>query len=433
MLGEQLKRLAEEIATSYEARIQGIADLKEGTVSLQKEAGELLKTFSKSRLEVARDTREELAQFKVECQQGVVQLKQATHELLKEISARNSEVKEVLRGELGEFRAGLAEYKAALDTSEVERKQDAGEAIEVRKGVIGEIKEETHSALAGFTEARQAMWKDLKVKLEELMKDIQRFQADLADSETERKKKVRVELKEASELIRSQLAVLMKALRVFQTDLVKVEKERKNQTQESLKDMRVELNTLFRNLRKDLSRFRVDLNKAEKDRSSATQKDLKNMSEDLWERLSEFHDHLSSAVSEFLGVLNVSRTEGAMAWREILGALRGGDASKTAQVKTQEAKSVTETRARATEPKVVGQGGAVAPKEEALDGDESLTPQEGLVEDIMDLLNDHPEGLKLVEISEKLRVLNWRSLIPVMRELLDDEEVKKEEILYFAV
>jgi hypothetical protein len=73
-------------------------------------------------------------------------------------------------------------------------------------------------------------------------------------------------------------------------------------------------------------------------------------------------------------------------------------------------------------------------EEETFESDEPLPAQEkGLTQDILDLLNDHPEGLKMVDIAHKLSVTNWRSLIPVMRELIDEEEVRKEDTLYFVI
>lgn len=446
MLGENLKRLAEEIAASYEARMQGIDDLKEGTAQLKKEAGELLGNFAKERLEMAGNTRAELASFKEECQQGVTHLKQATRDLLKDMTARQQEMKKTLGAELGEFRSGLAQYKDDLDAAEDRRSKDAAEEISARKGLIGDIKKETRADLAGFHGARQEMWKDLKSGLGDFMRDIQQFQADLAGSEMERKKRVCEELRDASEGLRSRLSDLMKGLREFQADLVKGEKERKQQTRSHLKDMRLELNAMFRNLRKDLGRFKTDLDKSEKDRKHTTLGELKEMSEDLRDRLAQFQGNISTTVGDFLGELQASRMEGAAAWREILSAVRGGPepAPKTttapAKAAVEEAKmtpAYPPEKPAMESPKVPAtesMAPAEAPLEEALTEEKtSQPPHEGLMENIIDLLNDHPEGLKMVEISEKLGLPNWRSLIPVMRELVDEEEVRKDETLYFPV
>jgi acetylornithine deacetylase/succinyl-diaminopimelate desuccinylase-like protein len=68
------------------------------------------------------------------------------------------------------------------------------------------------------------------------------------------------------------------------------------------------------------------------------------------------------------------------------------------------------------------------PEEEKV---EELEEREDLIQKILGLIGDHPEGLRMVEIGEKLEIESWRSLIPVMRELLDDEEVRKEDSTYF--
>ena len=51
---------------------------------------------------------------------------------------------------------------------------------------------------------------------------------------------------------------------------------------------------------------------------------------------------------------------------------------------------------------------------------------------ILDLLEDHTEGLKMVQIADMLGIENWRTLIPIMRGLLEDEEIRKEDTLYFV-
>jgi len=50
---------------------------------------------------------------------------------------------------------------------------------------------------------------------------------------------------------------------------------------------------------------------------------------------------------------------------------------------------------------------------------------------ILDLIEDNPEGLKMTQIADMLDIGNWRTLIPVMRELMDDGEIRKEDTQYF--
>jgi len=62
---------------------------------------------------------------------------------------------------------------------------------------------------------------------------------------------------------------------------------------------------------------------------------------------------------------------------------------------------------------------------------EELNEREGLISEILGILEDTPDGLRMVELAETLGVENWRSLIPIMKELLDDGDVKKEDSTYF--
>jgi len=40
--------------------------------------------------------------------------------------------------------------------------------------------------------------------------------------------------------------------------------------------------------------------------------------------------------------------------------------------------------------------------------------------------------MKMIQLAELLGIENWRSLIPVMRELLDERVLEKDGSLYFA-
>jgi len=59
--------------------------------------------------------------------------------------------------------------------------------------------------------------------------------------------------------------------------------------------------------------------------------------------------------------------------------------------------------------------------------------EEDLETEVIDTLEDNPQGLRMVEIAEALGIDNWRTLIPVMRELIDEGEIRKEDSTYFAL
>ncbi len=110
--------------------------------------------------------------------------------------------------------------------------------------------------------------------------------------------------------------------------------------------------------------------------------------------------------------------ETAAAWKQVLAAMQSarGPARVKAAVEVKPAEEVIEE-----------------PAEEAVEEakEETIEDREELKEDIIEVLEDNPDGKKMAEIAEILDIENWRSLIPVMRELLDADEIKKENSTYY--
>ena len=59
--------------------------------------------------------------------------------------------------------------------------------------------------------------------------------------------------------------------------------------------------------------------------------------------------------------------------------------------------------------------------------------KEGLRDQVMGVLEDNPDGLKMVEIAEVLDIANWWSLIPAIRQLVEEGEIRKEDSTYCVV
>jgi hypothetical protein len=55
---------------------------------------------------------------------------------------------------------------------------------------------------------------------------------------------------------------------------------------------------------------------------------------------------------------------------------------------------------------------------------------ENIREKIIWVLQGHANGMRMTQVAEQLNIENWRSLIPVMRELLDEQVLDKEGSLY---
>ena len=58
--------------------------------------------------------------------------------------------------------------------------------------------------------------------------------------------------------------------------------------------------------------------------------------------------------------------------------------------------------------------------------------REKLHERIVTVLKGHADGMKMIQLAELMGIKNWRSLIPVMRELLDERILGKVGSLYFV-
>ena len=270
----------------------------------------------------------------------------------------------------------LARFKSDLDRAEADRQETMGREIADRREHIGNLKGDTRNMINDFETARKEMWRSLKSELES-------FTAGLAQ-------------------------------------------------------------------------FKADLENGEKERLETVVREMKEKGEELKANLRNFSSNLSASVTQMLGELNKDRSEAARAWHEILSAVRSTAGAMTLttpekaapeperEVKVVEDKKIEEAPAEATEdviePRDEASSETDAEEKEAEVTSEESSQTDGAEinlqtshSDIVAILKDAPDGLRMVEIAEKLGVENWRSLISVMRELLDDGEVKKEDLTYFAI
>ena len=185
----------------------------------------------------------------------------------------------------------------------------------------------------------------------------------------------------------------------FKSDLDAAEADRKDTTQAELKEM-------ADRLRSDLDRFKSDLDAAEADRKTADQAEI---SERKW------------AISSILGDFKKDREEAGIALREFV-------------VNKQSVRQAIITGPAKAEAAV-----EVKPVEEAIDKEEveeeipeKEEEKEELTDQILHLLDDYPDGLKMVEIADIMGIENWRSLIPVIRSLLDQGELRKDGSTYYV-
>jgi hypothetical protein len=132
--------------------------------------------------------------------------------------------------------------------------------------------------------------------------------------------------------------------------------------------------------------------------------------------------------------------DAASAWKELIismQTLRGtpvktAQAKKKAAVKPKIVKKTSEEEVKDVPEEVHEEKVEDAPEEAHKEEVEAIEEKEQLRDKIIDVVSDNPDGIKMTKIAEILGVENWRSLIPIMRQLLDEDELEKEGSLYFT-
>jgi len=211
-------------------------------------------------------------------------------------------------------------------------------------------------------------------------------------------------------------------------------------------------------LRTELAKVKPEIEASESDRRAADQAEIEErgdyiekllddfdkahaeMTEELRAELAKVKPEIEASEAERKAKDQTEIRETAAAWKGLLSAMQTArgrtvvagpvEVEAEVEVKTveeaiaepvEDAEEVEETAAEVEEEEEIIEEVAAEEEEE----DEDLGGR------ILDLLDDNPEGLKMTQLADMLGIESWRTLIPVMRELLDDEEIRKEGTLYF--
>ena len=501
MFTDDLRRLAEEISSAYQARIQGIASLK-------------------------KETAEKLTNYRSD-------LDASNRDRAKTVRAELKDMGDSLRSELKTFNAQLVGFKSTLDREEKNRKDEAQMEIADRGKYIKGLRDDTRSLVDGFESARKEMWGNMQSQLGDFMSTLAQFKKEMISGNLERMDRVGAELKEMGNTLRSELTGFMSMLKQFKgsldkaestrmeealagiaqrkqdlhgilggtqdllkvfgnarqemwadlkgqldaftselgqfkADLDKAESTRKEVMEREISDRREHIGNLkgdtrnlltdFENARKEmwrslkseletfttgLAQFKTDLESGEKERLETVVREMNEKATELKANLKNFSADLSTTVAQMMGELKKDRSGAAQAWHQILSTMRShGEAMVITtpvpvdqEVERKTAPEIVEEKALEEEPvlKAANKTGMEELKEKAEEEPETNDDRKGNIPAVLELLEDNPEGLRMVEIADILGFDNWRSLIPIMREVLDDGKVKKEDSTYFAI
>ena len=237
---------------------------------------------------------------------------------------------------------------------------------------------------------------------------------------------------EMADNLRAELAKVKPELDAAEGDRKSVDQAEIREREAYIENLQAEFDKAHQemadNLRAELAKFKTELDAAEGDRKSVDQAEVRER---------------EGAVRDMLGEFRREQEEASTAWKELLAGMQAlrekvtitglGEAEAAVEISTVEeaieAEEAIEKDAAADEKP---EEALEAEPEEALEEALEEEKENELEQDVVTLLEDHPNGLKMVEIADALGVEQWRSMIPVIRRLLDDEEVEKIDSTYFV-
>jgi len=438
-LDEAEKIRKREAREEISERAKHIADLRKDIFTLISDFGNARKEMWHRLQSDLADLTRALAGFRKD-------LADANTERIERVSAELKDMGDRLRLDIRGFKSMLHRFKADLDKAENARREEAQAEIDERRRELDLVLGSTRDLLKEFGTQRQEMWDRLRNELEAFSSELSQFKKDVESAEKMRKKEA---LADGSER-RRQLAAL--------------------DTPGLLRDFGVARNEMWRLLKLELddfaaglARFKAELDRSEEGRKEAMGRELKEGAEELRSALSGFASEMAGSVAAMMGELKKDRAEAVQAWNQILSGMRASQSGKAFLSEKAPAAAAQPVGVR-VEKKVEAmpeKGSAAekdlaskeaedigaefkglahaespfenAPVTEMEDEFEEEDEREGLISEILGMLEDHPEGLRMVEIAEILGMDNWRALIPFMRELLEDGDVRKEDSTYFIV
>jgi len=333
-----------------------------------KETARLLNRFDKEHQAMGKRLTAELAKAE----------KERRSQTQAEISERKSEVSSLLDGfdkqhqaMSQELRAELAKVRPELATAEAERRSE--DQAEIRQ-----MESEVSSLLDGFDKQHQAMSQELRAELAKV-------RPELATAEAERKSRDQAEIRQMESEVSSLLDDFDKQHQAMSQELraklASDESQRKTQTQAEIRQRQSEVSGLL-------------------DRFGAEAK----------ERADEVIS-IRSEAGDLVEGFRRDSADTAAAWRDL--------------VATMQAKRGMAAAPRPARPPV-----AEAVEEEV--PVEKVAPEEKgeLQNRILDLIMEHAEGIKLIEMTEATGEARVK-LGNITRMLLDEGKIRKEGLLYF--
>jgi hypothetical protein len=146
-------------------------------------------------------------------------------------------------------------------------------------------------------------------------------------------------------------------------------------------------------------------------------------------------DELSPPLKAFVSDLKASEKDRKSSEQAELAAMAAAWRKKPSRVSLSDPETIQEI----VEPEPLKEVDTSEEPEEQTQPDEEVETEDSyydigpIKETVMSTLFDYADGLKMTQLAELLDIEQWRTLIPVMRDLMDSKQIRKEGSLYFTL
>jgi len=433
---EDVRRLKEEIIASFDDRMSTIANIVKSTSEMATATREMTQRFRTEHQTMSDDLRLKLNEMKQNLNAG---------ENLRREESRNdmNQRLQQLSDLLGAFRPdGNSQFSQAvshmLSHFQSTRLNDFNHFMKDLQQHVVKIKTDVKNMQHDFQQSQQAMSQDLNGFLFDFKTSLKNFKENLSENEKERFKHAHQEIQDRTawlEKLFHQVGTMVTDFKKDHADMSKILKEmisfkgfnkerlhdfhvmmdqiQKNQQQREkdtaqlLTDFSQAHDTMAKNLSEMLGTMKSDLEKSNENRHQQAQKDLQ-------QRLG-YLANMKSEISSTLSTLRNESREALREWNDLARIL-------SEKSRTEPANNPTAT------PKVKP---VVSPK--PVSHSPATELGNGEAKAILAILRENSnDGMRLVDLSKKIEK-KWQTLIPLMKQLVDTGQIKKQDNLYFPV
>lgn len=433
---EDVRRLKEEIIASFDARMSTIANIVKSTSDMATATREMTQRFRTEHQTMSDDLRMKLNEMKKSLNTGENLRREETRN---EMNQRLQQLSDLL----GAFRGdGNSQFSQAvshmLNHFQTTRLNDFNLFMKDLQQHVVQIKSDVKNMQHDFQQSQQAMSQDLNGFLFDFKTNLKNFKENLSQNEKERFKHAHQEIQERTawvEKLFQQVGTLVTDFNKDHAEMSKILKEmisfkgfnkerlhdfhtmmdqiqqnqqqREKDTTQLLSDFSQTHDSMAKNLSDMLSTMKSDLEKSDQTRHDQAQKDLQ-------QRLG-YLANMKSEISNMLSTLQNESREALREWKDLARILgeksRTEPGNKPAATETPKAKPVVSVPSSPATTDF-GNGEAKA---------------------ILAILRENSnEGMRLVDLSKKIEK-KWQTLIPLMKQLVDTGQIKKQDNLYFPV